>query len=136
MKPVIVLLLTGMSFSLCAQNNVLFEIVTLSYGVNIDGDAIGVGQHITGASKNISIPKNGCQGVITNNGFAHELHNSIAVAEVNDFVIRNRPEVGAKHRPSPIPLTIPLNPRSKRLSGDTLFLTWEEDLVANQAKGI
>lgn len=122
-----------------SQNEVLFKVITLSYGTNIDGNVIGVGDDVTAASKNIIIPKDGYLGVVTADGFAYELRNSIAVADVKAFVKGQQPvPTGAKLRTQRSYLNIyPANAAyGIVIYGDSLFMSWEEDLEKNRVAGI
>jgi hypothetical protein len=125
-----------------AQSRALFRIVTLSYGVNIDGEAISVGQYVKENSRNISIPKGGYLGVITSDGNAGELKQSIAVADVNDFVVPNFIPAGgdswlngATQRPYPSPLRV-FPVRNPKVFGDSVFLLWEENMPDDRSRGI
>ena len=122
-----------------SQDDVLFKIITLSFGVNVDGGAVAVGDEITGKSKMISIPKNGYLGIVTADGYLYELRSSMAVAEVNPFIkSKQLIPTGAKNRPYPMPLDIPLGMAPPRafLLGDSLFITWEEDQEKDRLVGI
>lgn len=132
MNGFISILLTSCSLTACAQSETLFKIITLSYGVSIDGGAVATGDDITAASKNIFIPKDGYLGVVTADGLAYELRNSIAVADVNAFVKSRQPvNTGAKLRVQRSYLNIyPATPGvgGDIMYGDSLFMSWEEEL--------
>jgi len=125
-----------------AQDRAAFRIVTLSYGVNIDGDAISVGQYVKESSKYIYIPEGGYLGVITTDGNAGELKKSMAVADVNNFVQpRYLPAGGdswlngATQRPYPPPLRVFPNFYDK-IFGDSVFLLWEENMVEDRGANV
>lgn len=131
-----ILILLWICFATTAHSQVLFRIVTLSYGVNIDGNAVAVGDYVKKGAQQISIPKGGYLGIATVDGDLHEFTQSITAANVISVMEQNRlAPTGASHRPFPMPLQTPLGGEFK-FSGDSLFVLWDEVNPNDQVKGI
>lgn len=89
---IFIFLLSFLPSQVKGQDSPLFVIVSCSEGVMLDGKAVSPGQMDDANLKQFEIPKNGYVGVITNEGDALELKESIQVSKIIEKAnIENHP---------------------------------------------
>jgi hypothetical protein len=79
---IFIFLLSFLPSQIKGQDSPLFVIVSCSEGVMLDGKAVSPGQIVDANSNQLTIPKKGYTGVITNEGDALELNESISVSRI------------------------------------------------------
>lgn len=114
--------------SVSSHGQLLFKVITLRGSATIDGKPVRVPLNVYGSSGKLTITsRDGAVGIITSEGFAYVLEESMPTNDINAFVKEKVDVVRAVHRGPCCPMSLPLSgysPDHTKIVGDTLFAFW------------